>query len=122
MSTILPVRFVNFEQNFLGRFCSKFCDKSQLLTIVSFNITYTASGICVSSHSDKSEEKRLLKSIFIEKKVTDLLFGWKHVALKHFSHIQVLVHMNVTLYRGLRGRDHIVVRFTTTCTISVYHH
>jgi hypothetical protein len=68
MSTILPVRFVNFEQNFLGRFCSKFCDKSQLLTIVSFNITYTASGICVSSHSDKSEEKKIAKIHFYRKK------------------------------------------------------
>jgi hypothetical protein len=26
------------------------------------------------------------------------------------------------LYKGCRGRDRIVVGFTTTCAISVYHH
>ena len=25
-------------------------------------------------------------------------------------------------YRGCHGRDHMVVGFTTTCAISVYHH
>jgi len=25
-------------------------------------------------------------------------------------------------YRGHRGRDHMIVEFTTTCAISAYHH
>ena len=30
--------------------------------------------------------------------------------------------MYTKLCRGLRGRDHLVVGFTTTCAISAYHH
>jgi hypothetical protein len=28
----------------------------------------------------------------------------------------------ISIFRGLRGRDHMVVEFTSTYAISVYHH
>jgi hypothetical protein len=34
----------------------------------------------------------------------------------------VLVRTILSLIRGRRGRDRMVVGFTTTCAISAYHH
>ena len=38
-----------------------------------------------------------------------LLIGW-------------IVDLHCLNFRGRRGRDHMVVGFTTTCAISIYHH
>ena len=37
------------------------------------------------------------------------------------SHI-ILYRVHLTMREGLRGRDRMVVEFSTICTISAYHH
>jgi len=34
----------------------------------------------------------------------------------------ILESLHISVTRGRRGCDHMVVGFTTTCAISVYHH
>jgi hypothetical protein len=46
--------------------------------------------------------------------------GARHYILDFFISFVLLQFPNIQ--RGLRGRDHMVVGFTTTCAISVYHH
>jgi len=36
--------------------------------------------------------------------------------------IKKRIHYHYYIYRGRRGRDCIVIGFTTTCAISAYHH
>ena len=39
------------------------------------------------------------------------------------SSLNILIKNRIThFYRGHRGRDRLVIGFTTTCIISVYHH
>jgi hypothetical protein len=50
--------------------------------------------------------------------------GWFMVFDATFNNISVILWRSVLfIYKGIRGRDHIVVvGFTTTCAIGAYHH
>jgi len=45
-----------------------------------------------------------------------------HVFLQVHVHVFNLIELPVLARRGRRGRDHMVVGFTTTYAISAYHH
>jgi hypothetical protein len=56
----------------------------------------------------------------------DLFFLRDNAAVKHRHAREILklhvLHIDLSLYRGRRGRDRMVIGFTTICAISAYHH
>jgi hypothetical protein len=56
----------------------------------------------------------------IRKKLSSLLLECDSVIVENKLHVEAM--MISALYRDHRGCDRMVVRFTTTCAISAYHH
>jgi hypothetical protein len=58
----------------------------------------------------------------------DILETWQAISVGNKTHKQNVVfdlnafHLSCEDEIGHRGRDRMVIEFTTTCVISVYHH